>query len=687
MTGARVGFAAGLLLLAAAVAVVMSSSPQIVTRTNAFHPLNVPLGSVSGSGHACQGQELLPADTNAISVSLNASGGPSVTATVFSGETLVTHGKSASGWIGRSVTIPVTPLPVAERPVTVCFVFSGANEQVRFLGVPGTARNGATSSVGALHGRLTIEYLRRASSSWWSLALPVARRMGLGRAWAGSWIAVLIACLMASAIATASSLALRKSAWLCALVACLSAVSWSFITPAFQVPDEQAHFAYVEELARTHRLPSLDTQEYAPDEVLALEGLQAPRVSLYPDQHPIASLAQQQQLQKGVAGAVATSSPGVGAAGVAASEPPLYYALETIPYELGSGGGVLDELTLMRLMSALMAGVSALFVFLFVRESLPSSPRAWTVAGLAVAFLPLLGFISGAVNPDALLCAVSAAIFYCLARAFRRGLTPKLGVSIGALTAVGFLTKLNFIGLTPGILLGLALLAKRSSATLGGRTAARTLAAALAIASSPVWIYALVNLLSGHKPLGIASSVINVTAGHRSLGGEISYIWQLYLPRLPGMHVDFADISPLRELWFNGLVGQYGFEDTFFPRWVDNVAAVTVVVIAALAARELITHSSVLRRRSGELLVYLTMAVGLLVLIGASSYLSFPSEAAGFPEPRYLLPLIPLFGAVIALAARGGGRRWGASVGALIVVLFIAHDLFSQLQEIARFYG
>jgi 4-amino-4-deoxy-L-arabinose transferase-like glycosyltransferase len=477
------------------------------------------------------------------------------------------------------------------------------------------------------------------------------------------------------------------AAWLCALVACLSAASWSLITPAFQAPDEQAHFAYVEELARTHRLPSSATQEYASDEVIALEGLQAPRVSLYPNQHTIAARAQQRQLQREVAGAVATSTPGVGAAGVAASEPPLYYALETIPYELGSGGGVLDELTVMRLMSALMAGVSALFVFLFLRESLPADPRTSTVAGLAVAFLPLLGFISGAVNPDAMLCAVSAAMFYCLARAFQRGLTQKLALSIGILTAVGFLTKLNFIGLAPGILLGLALLARRSSNALGRRTAARTLAAALAIGTSPLWIYAFVNLLSAHKPLGIASSVINVTAGHRSLVGEISYIWQLYLPRLPGMHVDFADISPLRELWFNGLVGQYGFEDTFFPRWVDNLAAVAAVVIALLAARELITHAAALRRRSGELLVYLTMAVGLLALIGASSYLSFPSEAAGFPEPRYLLPLIPLFAATLALAARGGGRRWGASVGALIVVLFIAHDLFSQLQEIARFYG
>jgi hypothetical protein len=41
----------------------------------------------------------------------------------------------------------------------------------------------------------------------------------------------------------------------------------------------------------------------------------------------------------------------------------------------------------------------------------------------------------------------------------------------------------------------------------------------------------------------------------------------------------------------------------------------------------------------------------------------------------------------VALAARGAGRRWGPAVGAAIIILMLAHDLFSQLQVIARYYG
>jgi hypothetical protein len=211
MRGARVALAAGLVLLAIAVGIVLAHSPETLARSNALHPLNLRLTSVPGSGSACQSNELIPAETTAIGVSLNASDGPRVTVTVLSGKTVVAHGKSASGWLGRLVTIPVAPLGHAVQHATVCVAFSGADERVRFLGVRTPARAAARSHGRALPGRLTIEYLRRGSSSWWSLALPVARRLGLGRAWAGTWIALLVAALMASAIAIASWLTARRA--------------------------------------------------------------------------------------------------------------------------------------------------------------------------------------------------------------------------------------------------------------------------------------------------------------------------------------------------------------------------------------------------------------------------------------------------------------------------------------------
>jgi hypothetical protein len=49
--------------------------------------------------------------------------------------------------------------------------------------------------------------------------------------------------------------------------------------------------------------------------------------------------------------------------------------------------------------------------------------------------------------------------------------------------------------------------------------------------------------------------------------------------------------------------------------------------------------------------------------------------------------MLALWGALLALAARGAGRRWGPIVGVAIVSLVLAHDLFSQLLVISRYYG
>ena len=125
---------------------------------------------------------------------------------------------------------------------------------------------------------------------------------------------------------------------------------------------------------------------------------------------------------------------------------------------------LLHRLWLMRIVSALLAAVTTVFVFLFLREVL-SEPWTWTVGALAVAFQPVFGFMSSGVNPDALLFAASSALFFCLARAFRRGLTTQRGLAIGLALAVGVFTKLNFYALVPGAALGLGLLAGARAAT------------------------------------------------------------------------------------------------------------------------------------------------------------------------------------------------------------------------------
>ena len=80
--------------------------------------------------------------------------------------------------------------------------------------------------------------------------------------------------------------------------------------------------------------------------------------------------AEQTSLQAALA---ADPSPvGPGGASSITNQPPLYYALAAIPYWLSPSNDILDRLEFMRLFSALLAGLTVLATFLFVRELFPA---------------------------------------------------------------------------------------------------------------------------------------------------------------------------------------------------------------------------------------------------------------------------------------------------------------------------
>lgn len=708
----RVALVFGLTLVAVAVVLVLSQSPARVIATNSIS-IRADLASYEGSVDVCQGNEAIPQGASAVRVALEAIVGPPVVVTVRAHDHLVTRGARGSGWTGGEVTVPLGRVPRATGDATLCLAIGRSREVITMLGAFSARPARVIAGGSSPPGRIRVEYLAAGSRSWWSLALSVTRRIGLGRAPSGTWVVLLPILLMAAVVTLMSYVCVRElntrkaspadrratgrgrrialalsgvptAAWICALVACCNAVCWSILSPPLQGIDETAHFAYVQQLAEAHQLPVKTEEPTSPEEETAIEDLHQREVRFLTGNKTISSRSQERKLEHDLAQPLARR--GSGNAEEATTEPPLYYALETIPYELASSGSLLDRLALMRLFSALFGGLTALFAYLFVREALPGIPWAWTVGGLGVALAPLLGFISGAVNPDAMLYAVSAVLFYLLANAFRRGLTFKLAAAIGITMAIGILTKLNFLALIPGAVLGLAALSLKASPITRRARLAR-LSTALSIAASPALFYIAASALADHESLSFVSNVAS-TATQGLVLKEISYIWQLYLPPLAGMTNYFPGVFTLRQLWFDGLVGLYGWADTVFPGWADNIALALAIPMVLLCLRALVACRAALRRRAVELLVYAAMGGGVLVLVGVSSYVSdVRSHAGPFWEPRYLLPMLPLLGAALALAARGAGRRWGPAAGALIVVLFLGHDVFSQLLLVSRYYG
>jgi hypothetical protein len=191
----RLALGVGLTVLAVAIVAVMSRSPPVVSRTNAA-PIGGPIATVSRDFETCQAEELLPAGTTGIRLSLEALLGPPVLVRVFHQGALLTSGSVGAGWSRQSVTIPVTPLRSAVADASVCFSVAASDETVYVKGSVAGASDAGTD------GRARIEYLRPGTRSWWALAPSIARRMALGRSPSGMWLVwgVLSAMLMLTAI-------------------------------------------------------------------------------------------------------------------------------------------------------------------------------------------------------------------------------------------------------------------------------------------------------------------------------------------------------------------------------------------------------------------------------------------------------------------------------------------------------
>jgi 4-amino-4-deoxy-L-arabinose transferase-like glycosyltransferase len=492
-------------------------------------------------------------------------------------------------------------------------------------------------------------------------------------------------------------LRLPTAAWVCFAVALLNGIAWGLITPLFQTPDEAGHVAYVQYVAETGKPPTGREPgrltHFSQEERGLLNVLRWKDVQRRKDDHVPGTATYQKRLERTVDAPASRQSGGGYTTDT--NNPPLYYFGAAAVYHLSPWKDLPDRIHLLRLLSALLAACTVLFVFLFLRELLPSTPWAWTVGALAVAFQPMFGFTSSGVTSDTVLYAAAAGLFYLFALSFRRGLTPRLGVAIGALAAIGLLSKLNMVGLAPGILFGLLALMLTARGAQR-RPAIRGALVALVVIAVPVTTYIALNTTVWDRNAwfgtsGVPPLKIKLPGVHYPKSGTVldlaSYMWQFYLPKLPFMDKTYFETYQLRQTWFNGFIGQFGWLDFGFPQWVYNWALGIAVGLLALAGRELVRLRQLVRARLWELATYVVLTFGLLLLVAGTSFVARLDGAVGYEQPRYLLPLLALYGALIALAARGAGKRYGPAVGVFLVCLAIAHTVGAMLLTLTRYYG
>jgi 4-amino-4-deoxy-L-arabinose transferase-like glycosyltransferase len=480
----------------------------------------------------------------------------------------------------------------------------------------------------------------------------------------------------------------------CALIAFVNVAIWSIVVPPFMVPDETTNFGYVQYLAETGKAPpqTPGVVQFSPQEYAALNLTDFGSVVGNKENRGVITRLQDKILREQLAVPSNKGALGPGGSSSATNQPPLYYALEAIPYWLSPSNNILTRLVFMRLLSALMAAGTVLAIFMFIRELMPRTRWAWTVGALMVAFQPMFAFIGAGVNGDNLLYLASALTFFTIARAWQRGFTTGRAAAIGAVLAVGMLAKLTFLALVPGAGLALLALAWRTWPAERER-ALKKLSAAIAAAAAPVGLYLVLNVTAWNRGSPLAGGLGSVTTGGPVGAGTgwhayLDYIWELFLPRVPYMnHVYFPLWYPLWQVWLDGSIGLFGWLDYDFPAWVYSDFRWLVYVLAGFA----VIATWRLRHRIRPLVplfaCFALMAVGLLVVIG---YVSAQAQFEGqppFPQARYLFPLLALYALAVVLACKALPRRWAPVLGALLVALAMAHNLFAETLTISRYYG
>jgi len=607
--------------------------------------------------------------------------------------------------------IPLRPSTPAYVPATVCM--RPLNGAVGVAGMAGLPYGYAPSRLAgtAVDQRIAVWFLPPPGKerSLLSSAGKIFSRAALFRPGiVGAWtypvllflvlpLTWLLALLLLAHNAVGRPLRLRgralRPAMVIALVAFLNAGCWALITPAFNAPDEPDHFAYGQYLATTGHSPARTADARPPfstDQTLAMNAVDIYAQSSSPIGRPPWLAVQQRTAEHLRAVTPHPSDNGGGATPSGSPHPPGYYGLTALAYELVRSGSVFSQLTIMRLVSALLGALVAACAFGIVIELLPRQRFAAAAAGLLVAFHPMFSFMAGAVNNDNGINAAAALTLYLLIRGLRRGLSWRLALGLGATLAIAPLMKKTGYEIYPAAAVGLVGLAWRNHSLRASRAWA-TLVGGFAVVQLG-WSHVLESVFYPSTVAGqhAAPAALAVTSSlslaEHMPGRFLVYLWELFLPRLPFMGHLFPQGWPFYQIYVVRGWGAFGWYTFVFPRWVYYVIVATMVIVGLLALTAAARNRQAIRTRFFEVLVILAFPVSVLLAVEAAFFTPIGGRTVVAEQGRYIFPAITALAAIVVAGTFGFGRRWQVPLATALVVGMMGLCYASQLLTLGSFF-
>jgi hypothetical protein len=622
----------------------------------------------------------------------------------------VTAGPAAIGVIKR-ITFPIPRLTAgsASVPAEVCLrAVAGA------FGVGGTPTNEALQPPLRNGGRATllrlaIWYLPRAGatrsyldelSTMFDRAALFAP--GFVRPWLFALIFLLVlpatALLAVRCLAVGAAGGSRKLVLGLYVVAVLNGAAWSLITPAFEGPDEVDHYAYVQSLAERGEKPSPYPASSAKrwstaeeDSLLGTDMLTDHQVS---DSRAPELSADASAYHRLVASGHAPADDG-GGLQTTSGYGPLYYLAVTPGYLLASRGSVFSQLAAARLMSVLIGALACVFAYLTVREIALRHVWLAVLASLLVAFQPMYSFLSGTVNNDIGIDAGAAAVVYLLIRMIRRGLEPRimgvLGLLLGALPFV----KDSAYELYPLALLAVGGALWRYRRVIGGARMKTIVSLAVlggSLALSYILASALDNRLTPASPFPGAPRSVTTASGSLSVPlhhplSYLTYLWEVFLPRLPGMTLHFPPSGlPATTIFTRRGWAAFGWYDVFFPGWVYRVLTAVMLGALVLGLLAIWRERRFVAARRVEAVILVLFPLVIVASFEAVFYTTGTRTVIS-EMGRYVFPALVPLAALAVGALFAFGRQSALAAGTILLMVALAFCYASQILMFTAFYS
>lgn len=388
---------------------------------------------------------------------------------------------------------------------------------------------------------------------------------------------------------------------------------YAVYTPAWQAPDEPAHYNYVQYLAEQHHFPVLKPGDYP---AVYLEEIKTAR---FPPEMSIAPIRYEFH------------------------QPPLYYVLAVPVYRL-SGGALLP----LRLLSVALGALLLLVVYWTVQALAPERPLLCLGSTAFVAFLPMHLAMTAAANNDTLAELLLATILLLGIRYLKRATRPpaerddtRLLVLLGITTGLALVTKSSIYIAVPLILLAIAarffwLDPEPFSATGLLRAAALYLLPAVAL-TLPWWVRN-VAIYGGFDFLALGRH-------EQVVVGQLRTAEYVAGNGLGQLMREFS-LTTFRSFW-----GQFGWMGVL----LDERLYQALAILSTLALVGFVLWAIGAWRRRDEFPAWQWAAGGLLALTGLFTLASYAWYNLGFlqHQGRYLFrALVP-----ISLAVTLGWRE------------------------------